>query len=437
MDTIFGMEAIGFWIIVTGALVGVSGALLGNYLVLRRMSLIGDAISHAVLPGLAIAFAVSGSRHPLPMLLGAAAAGLLTVVLTDLICRFARVNEDAAIGVVFTGMFALGVVLISKVASQVDLDAGCVLYGILESVPLDTTPVLGLEIPVVTLNLGALALLVTGFVTLFWKELKLVSFDPGLATAIGIHAGLVHYLLMFMVAAFTVVAFEAVGSILVVAMLVVPSATAYLLSDRLKWMAILSVIAGILSAVLGRQLANHYETSVAGMMAVAAGGQLVLAVLFSPRYGYLARRVFRLRMALRITREDILALLYRLHERAPERPTPMTQVWEALGTGALPRTALFLSRRLGQVQRSGAELHLTPAGMAAGSKLIQKHRLWESWLSKHTTLADDHLHAPAHRMEHFIDQGLLDKVAADAEHPALDPHGKPIGEIRSLEAKPH
>ena len=196
MDTIFGMEAIGFWIIVTGALVGVSGALLGNYLVLRRMSLIGDAISHAVLPGLAIAFAVSGSRHPLPMLLGAAAAGLLTVVLTDLICRFARVNEDAAIGVVFTGMFALGVVLISKVASQVDLDAGCVLYGILESVPLDTTPVLGFEIPVVTLNLGALALLVTGFVALFWKELKLVSFDPGLATAIGIHAGLVHYLLM-------------------------------------------------------------------------------------------------------------------------------------------------------------------------------------------------------------------------------------------------
>jgi hypothetical protein len=131
-------------------------------------------------------------------------------------------------------------------------------------------------------------------------------------------------------------------------------------------------------------------------------------------------------MAIRITREDLLALLYRLHERAPERPTPTIQVWEALGTGILPRAALFLSHRLGQVQRSGAVLSLTPAGLEAGSKLIQKHRLWESWLSKHTTLADDHLHAPAHRMEHFIDQGLMDEVAREADHPTTDPHGKPI-----------
>lgn len=420
MDTILGMEVIGFWIIVTGALVGVSGALLGNYLVLRRMSLIGDAISHAVLPGLAVAFAVSGSRHPLPMLLGAAAAGLLTVVLTDLICRFARVNEDAAVGVVFTGMFALGVVLISRVASQVDLDAGCVLYGILESVPLDTISVLGLEVPTVTLNLGILALLVIGFVALFWKELKLVSFDPGLAAAIGIHAGLVHYLLMFMTAAFTVVAFEAVGSILVVAMLVVPSTAAYLLCDRLKWMAVVSVIIGILSAVLGRQLANRFETSAAGMTAVAAGGQLVLAVLFSPRYGYLAKRLFRLRTALRITREDILALLYRLHERTPEHPAPIAQVRNAVGAGRLLRLALFISRGRGQIQRTGAALRLTPAGLEAGAKLVQKHRLWESWLSKHTTLAEDHLHAPAHRMEHFIDQGLMHKLAEDAEHPTTE-----------------
>lgn len=426
MDTILGMEVIGFWITVTGALVGISGALLGNYLVLRRMSLIGDAISHAVLPGLAVAFALSGSRHPLPMLLGAAAAGLLTVVLTDLICRFARVNQDAAVGVVFTGMFALGVVLISRVASQVDLDAGCVLYGILESIPLDTTPLLGMEIPVVTLNLSGLAILVVCFVLLFWKELKLVSFDPGLAKSIGIHPGFVHYLLMFMTAAFTVVAFEAVGSILVVAMLVVPSITAYLLCDRLKWMALLSVIVGILSAVLGRQLANRFDTSVAGMMAVAAGLQFVLAVLFSPRYGTVARKLFRLRTAVRITREDLLSLLYRLHERAPEQPTPIAQVWKALGTDMLPRIALFSARRLGHIQRSGAVVTLTPAGIAAGSKLIQKHRLWESWLSKHTTLPEDHLHAPAHRMEHFLDDGLIDKVAADADHPKQDPHGKPI-----------
>jgi manganese/zinc/iron transport system permease protein len=290
MKELFAMDAIGFWIVVTGALVNIGGALLGNYLVLRKMSLLGDAISHAVLPGLALAFIVTGSRHPLPMLAGAAVAGLVTVLLTELIHRYARVNEDASIGVVFTSMFALGVVLISRVASQVDLDPGCVLYGILESAALDTISLFGVEVPRVSLNLGVMTLFIVAFVLLLWKELMLVSFDPELAAAIGIRPALIHYLLMFMVAAFTVVSFEAVGSILVVAMLVVPSATAFLLTDRLKVMATLSVLLGIASALLGRQLASALETSVAGMMAVSSGGFLLLAALFSPRFGYLTRR---------------------------------------------------------------------------------------------------------------------------------------------------
>lgn len=426
MELVFGMDFIGFWIVITGALVGISGALLGNYLVLRKMALIGDAISHAVLPGLAIAFAVSQSRHPLPMLAGAVAAGLLTVVLTDIIHRFARVNEDAAIGVVFTAMFALGVVLISRFASQVDLDAGCVLYGILESVPLDTTIVLGVEIPLVTLNLACLTLVILLFVTLLWKELKLVSFDPALATSLGLHAHIVHYLLMFLVAAFTVVAFEAVGSILVVAMLVVPSATAYLLTDRLKWMAILSSIVGVLSAAMGRELANIYETSVAGMMAVSAGALFVLAVFFSPRYGYLSRRLARLKMAFRIASEDILALLYRVQERTPQRGMPRIKIQSALGKGVVPAIALFLATRVGNIIKNETGFILTAKGSAKGATLVQKHRLWESWLAKHTILAEDHLHGSAHRVEHFIDEQLMDRVFKEADNPQVDPHGKPI-----------
>ena len=333
MDTILGFDAIGFWIVATGALVNISGALLGNYLVLRKMSLLGDAISHAVLPGLAVAFIVTQSRATWPMLIGALLAGLLTIVLTETVRRFAGVAEDASIGVIFTSMFALGVVLISRVASQVDLDPGCVLYGILESAALDTQVFLGIEIPTMTLNLAFLTLAILGFVLLFWKELKLVSFDSALATTLGFHATLVHYLLMAMVAVFTVLAFEAVGSILVVAMLVAPSATAYLLTDRMKVMAWLAPLIGISSAVLGRELAFEWDTPVAGAMAVAVGLHFVLAVFFAPRHGVLARKLYQLRVGFRVVREDILALLYRWEERNPSESMLYEDLLRAMGGG--------------------------------------------------------------------------------------------------------
>ncbi len=426
MGTVLGFDAIGFWIIVTGILVNTSGALLGNFLLLRRMSLLGDAISHAVLPGLAIAFIVTQSRSPIYMLIGAGVAGLLTVLLTESIRRLARVNEDAAIGVVFTSLFALGVVLITRAASQVDLDPGCVLYGILESAALDTTPVFGLDVPRMTLNLGILTAIVLLFVSLLWKELKLVAFDAQLATTLGFRAGLVHVLLMSLVAAFTVIAFEAVGSILVVAMLIVPSATAYLLTDRLGWMALLSVAVGISSAILGREAAYHYNATVAGMMAVMAGGHFALAVLFSPKYGYLAKRIFQLRMGFRIVREDLLALLYRWQEQGSTEPMPRSLIIETMKSGWRSRVAIQFALWQGETMRQATGLRLTDSGTEKASRLIRGHRLWESYLAKNTPLPDDHLHEPAHRMEHFLDEKILSQVEQDVEFPDIDPHGRPL-----------
>ncbi len=426
MDTVLGFDAIGFWIIATGILVNVSGALLGNYLVLRRMSLLGDAISHAVLPGLAIAFVVAQSRHPIPMLIGAALAGLATVLLTELIRRFARVAEDAAIGVVFTSLFALGVILISRVASQVDLDPGCVLYGILESAALDTISLAGLEIPRMTLTLAIATVIIIAFVGLFWKELKIVSFDPNLATTLGLPTTLIHYLLMAMVAGFTVVAFEAVGSILVVAMLVVPSATAYLLTDRMHWMVLLSVVVGISSAVLGRESALMLDTSVAGMMAVAAGAHFVLAVLFGPHYGVVARTLFQLRVKLRIQREDIMALVYRWQERGSGSAMPRNAIVEAMSGRTGHTLALNMLTWRGLMQRAADGFSLSDEGRKEAGKLIRGHRLWESFLAKHSPLPDDHLHSPADRMEHFINDKLLQDVAQAVDHPDTDPHGQPI-----------
>ncbi|HEY2838215.1 MAG TPA: metal ABC transporter permease, partial [Pirellulales bacterium] len=198
------------------ALTNVACALLGCYLVLRRMSLLGDAISHAVLPGLVVAFILSGSMSIVYMFAGALAVGLLTTFLTQAVHRQGGVPEDASMGVVFTSLFALGVVLIKRYGQGVDLDPDCVLYGQLDLVEFYTVKIAGHEIPRALVSILPVLALNVAVITLFWKELKISSFDPALATTMGINAGLLFYLLMGLVAVTTVASFEQVGSILVI-----------------------------------------------------------------------------------------------------------------------------------------------------------------------------------------------------------------------------
>ena len=189
------------WIVVTGALSAMSCALPGSYLVLRRMSMMGDAISHAVLPGLALAFILTGSRESLPMLVGATAVGVLTTFLVQAVVKLGGLDKGASMGVIFTTLFALGLILIRQAADHVDLDPGCVLYGAIELTPLDLVAVFGMEVPRAAVVNAAMLAVNLGFVLLFYKELKITSFDPALATTVGIPAGLMHYLLMTLTAA--------------------------------------------------------------------------------------------------------------------------------------------------------------------------------------------------------------------------------------------
>jgi manganese/zinc/iron transport system permease protein len=285
-----------WWTMATAVVCCVSCGVLGCYLVLRRMSLMGDAISHAILPGLALAFLFTGSRDPLPMLLGAASVGVLTALLSAGLSKWGKVPEDAAMGVVFTTLFAIGVVLITFVARQVDLDPGCVLYGLIELVAFDTRTIFGIAMPKAFIELSLLLLVILTLLSLFSKELRIVCFDPALATSMGISAALVHYGLMTMVAATSVLSFEAVGSILVIAMLVAPGATAQLLTDKLGRMLWWSAALAATSACLGYVLAVHWNTSVAGMIASVSLGMFLLACIAAPRYGVLGR-LLRLRRA--------------------------------------------------------------------------------------------------------------------------------------------
>ncbi|HWK59269.1 MAG TPA: metal ABC transporter permease [Parapedobacter sp.] len=264
---------IAFWIILTGSLVAVTCGLLGCFLILRKMSMVGDAISHAVLPGIVIAFLLSGSRETLPMLLGAGATGLLATFLIEYFHRRAGLQTDAAIGVVFTFLFAVGIILISAFAGKVDIDQDCVLYGEIAYVPIDLWVTQdGIVIgPRPVYILSGVLLLVAAFIRLGYKELKLTSFDPAFASALGISTALWHYLLMAAVSITTVSSFESVGAILVIAFLIGPPATAYLLTHDLKRMLAITVVLGIFIAFTGYWLAYWLNASIAGCMAVITG----------------------------------------------------------------------------------------------------------------------------------------------------------------------
>ncbi len=286
------------WIMLTGALVAASCGFLGCFLILRRMAMLGDAISHAVLPGIVIAFLFSGSRDPLPMLIGAMVVGLLTVFLVQTL-HTSGVKTDAAIGVTFTALFSIGVVLVSLYTQQVDLDLDCVLYGEIAYVPWDTWQWGTMEMgPRAVWLIGGVFLVSLVVVGLFYKEIKLCSFDPAMAAAVGIPVLFFHYLLMGLVSLTTVASFESVGAILVVAMLVVPGATAYLLTDRLPVMLLLSMGIGVVSACGGYWIASWLDSSIAGAMTAVAGLLFLLSFLFSPRHGLIAKIAARRKLQL-------------------------------------------------------------------------------------------------------------------------------------------
>jgi manganese/zinc/iron transport system permease protein len=273
-----------FQIILVGILVAVSCAILGCFLVLRKMAMVGDAISHAVLPGIVIAFLIVQRFDSIFMLIGAAILGVFTTLLIEFLHKQGKLQTDASIGVSFTSLFALGVILISVFASKVDLDAECVLFGEIAYVPLHVWRIdLG---DGAILNLGAKAawwigsvlMIILFFVIIFYKEMLLTTFDPAFASAIGINVSVWHYSLMSLVSLATVAAFESVGAVLVLSFLVVPPAAAYLLTTNFKKMLFLSCFIGIIVAILGYYTAAFLNASIAGSMTSVAG--VIFALVF-------------------------------------------------------------------------------------------------------------------------------------------------------------
>ncbi len=415
-----------FWIVLTGMLATGSCALLGTFLVLRKMSLLGDALSHAVLPGIVIAFLLTDSRAIVPMFIGAALFGLLTTFLVEMFHRRWNVQEDASIGVVFTALFALGVVLVTAYAGQVDLDQECVLYGEIAYTPWDILLWGETELgPRPVWILGTVFILDLLLVVLFYKELKIASFDPAMAVAVGINATLVHYLLMAAVSLTTVAAFESVGAILVVAMLIVPGAAAYLWSDKLPVILCLAVFFGAVSALGGYWLASMWDSSIAGAMVVVVGGIFFVSLFFAPNQGVLARLWQRALLSVQMAQDHmLLALARRAEVEEQYRLSPDELLGTASVWSGVAQMALRGMERRALVRRENGHVLLAVAGRQEALRLLRNHRLWESYLSG-LGLPKDHLHDPADAIEHFISRELALELDAEVEG-QVDPQGKVI-----------
>lgn len=446
-DFIYQFIAIDLPAVSTALFAALSCALLGNFLVLRRLGLMGDAISHGVLPGIVIAFLISGTRSSLTIFIGAAIAALLTAVFVELLRRVGRIDEGAAMGVVFSLFFALGVLLLEQAAARnVDLDADCLLHGQLETIfwypPTSWNVLLKMQslslLPAELWASAAVWLLTVGFVVLLFKELTIAAFDADLSTALGYNSSVLHYALMLFVALAVVASFEAVGSILVIAMLICPAATARFFTDRLHTQIYLSLLFSALAVVLGYFLAAFLPTllgfdtalNAAGMMATVLGLFLAFASIFARPYGRLSQYLRRKKLSAKVLEEDILSYMYRRDEQNPGCSLAIKKICLDLHAATeIPASLQRLIQMKDITTIDEDTVELTPAGRKRAAQVIRSHRLWERYLVDEAGLEADHVHQRAEDLEHFTDANLSKRLAERHLSGERDPHGQSIPDL--------
>jgi manganese/zinc/iron transport system permease protein len=363
-------------IVLVGALAGVASALLGTFLVLRKSSLLADAISHSILLGIILVYLITQNEHSPLFVLGAAIVGVLTVVLTELLSNSKRVKHDAAIGLVYPFLFAIAVLLINVFARNVHIDTDAVLLGEIGFSWIETTMLGKLEIPTTLISMLVVMLINLCFVIAFYKELKLSTFDPGLAAALGFSPGLIYYALLSLTSITAVTAFDSVGAVLLVAFIIVPPSAAYLLTDKLWRMLVYGAIIAVVSSFLGYILAYTLDVSIGGMMVCISGAFLFLAFLFSPRYGLIAQE-FR-RNAQRQSNAERMLLVH-LYNHEHDNESLEENAVDALQTHlrwseAKVRDVIMQSLEENTISKQEQKLFLTDKGRVLAQEVLEPWR---------------------------------------------------------------
>lgn len=422
-------------VVFAAILLGVTCGLLGCFIVLRRQSLLGDAIGHAVLPGVCVGFLTAGTRSTPALLLGALVAGLLAAALIGLLQRTTNLKTGECMGVVFTGFYGLGIVLLKLIQNGFKLwgadsvnsgQAGLDKFLFGQIVSINTTDVAWMA--------GIAAVAILG-VIVFWRRLAVSSFDEAFAFSIGLPVRWIHYLLTGLVTVAIVISIQAVGVVLVSAMLVTPAATAYMLTDRLHRMAVLSAFFGATAGVLGAFFSLFGQDLPTGAFMVLAAGVLFAgAFLYAPRHG-LVPRLLRLWQRRRTTQaENLLRTLYIVMEkRGPvtdrsDRRFGVHDVAAVRQESAAHVHRLWnLASRRGWVDRGSPDpILLTDDGFDEARRVVRNHRLWELFLTQEAHLASDHVHADAEYIEHVLPRDVLRRLEQMLDNPKADPHGQPI-----------
>lgn len=410
-------------VILGASILGIVGGVLGCFALLRRQSLLGDALAHAALPGVCLAYMLTLSKSPAPLFLGALVAGLLGALSILAISRFSRIKEDSAIGIVLSTFFAVGIVLLTHIqklpyGNQSGLDK--YLFG--QAATLMPRDVLWMAI------LGAMVLCT---VVVFYKELHMLIFDRDFGASLGYPMRRLEILLTLLLVTVVVVGLQTVGVVLMVATLVTPAAAARQWTERLWLMLLLAALIGGGAGTVGALLSATIPRLPTGpVIVLCSSAVLVLSLLMAPRRGLVWAWLQHRGMVRRIQEENLLKDLYRWGERNGGDWTSLVPWNHLMGIrGQSGRQLHQLSRRLrsrGLLSSGSHGGHLTSKGLAEASHIVRKHRLWELYLTRRLELPSDHVHRDADAMEHTLSDEALSQLDELLGFPTVDPHGQPI-----------
>jgi len=352
------------------AVVAMACAIPGVFLVLRKMALISDAISHSILPGIVIGFFITQDLNSPLLILLAALTGVITVVLVEWIQKTGLVKEDTAIGLVFPALFSIGVILIAKNANDVHLDVDAVLLGELAFAPFDRVMISGMDMgPKSLWVMGVILLVIIALLILFFKELKVSTFDAGLSSAMGISPIVIHYGLMSVSSITVVGAFDAVGAILVVALMIAPAAAAYLLTNDLKKMIVLSMGFGVFSAISGYWLANILDASISGSIATTLGLLFLIVYLFAPSKGLISVLYRQKQQRIEVS---LITFLLHLNRHEQEEERHVNHLQEHINWGKVTaNTVLNLAQKNNLIHIDKGVVTLTQKGLLFTEKSLE------------------------------------------------------------------
>lgn len=350
-------------------LVAIACAIPGTFLVLRKMAMISDAISHSILPGLVIGFFITEDLNSPWLILLAAVTGVITVVLVEYIQKTGLVKEDTAIGLVFPSLFSIGVILIAKNANDVHLDVDAVLLGELAFAPFDRLIINGVDIGAKSLwVIGSIVLVTLVLLFTFFKELKVSTFDKQLAATLGFSPLVLHYGLMSVASITTVGAFDAVGAILVVALMIAPAAMAYLLTNNLIKMLVIAVVAGVASALIGYWVAHYLDASIAGSMTTVLGVLFLLVYLFAPSKGLISMLFRQKRQQVEVY---LLTFMLHLQNHSEESERHINHLNEHINWGKMQsKTVVDLALKNNMIVINNNIISLTEKGRGFTDKAI-------------------------------------------------------------------